>query len=117
MTRHSESPPPRGPAASERTAARSRAAEYTNAALNLSVPVELIEQVAARAAELVDARPAEPDGYLDVKGAAKFLSCPVSRIYALVSAHRIPHHRDGSRLLFDRAELRQYVEAGGAKRP
>ena len=85
--------------------------------LALSVPPELVEQIATRAAELVDARHATEDGYLGVKGAAAFLSCPVSRIYALVSARRIPFHKDGSRTLFDRAELRQYVESGGARRP
>ena len=46
---------------------------------------------------------------MDVAGAAEFLACGKDRIYALVSARRIPHHRDGSRLLFDRAELREYV--------
>lgn len=40
-----------------------------------------------------------------------------SRIYALVSANRLPHYKDGSRLLFDRTELRRYVENGGARRP
>lgn len=90
-----------------------------NGSLSLSVPAELVELVAARAAELLAHRMTEPaaDGYLDVKGAAEFLSCPVSRIYALVSARRIPFHKDGSRTLFDRGELRHYVEAGGARRP
>lgn len=85
----------------------------------ITVPPELLEAIATRAAELVAERlPAEADsGFLDVAGAAEFLSCPRSRLYSLVSAGRIPHHRDGSRLLFDRAELRAYVEAGGAKRP
>lgn len=58
----------------------------------------------------------EPDGYLDAAGAAEFLACPPSRIYALVSAKRIPFYKDGSRLLFDRAELREYVRNGGARR-
>jgi len=89
-------------------------------ALTLNVTPELIEEVAQRAAELVATSVptgTEVDGYLDVAGAADFLACPRSRVYSLVSAGRIPHHRDGSRLLFDRAELRAYVEAGGARRP
>ena len=77
--------------------------------------------LANRLAPLLTARlgseHAEPDGFLDVSGAAEFLACPPSRVYALVSARRIPHHRDGSRLLFDRAELREYVRNGGARRP
>jgi excisionase family DNA binding protein len=89
-------------------------------ALTLDLPPELVEQIAQRAAELLATSApngAQVDGYLDVAGAADFLACPRSRIYSLVSAKRIPHHRDGSRLLFDRAELRGYVAAGGARRP
>jgi excisionase family DNA binding protein len=86
--------------------------------LALELPPELVEQIAQRAAQLVaEQRAAVDDGYVDVAGAAEFLACPSSRIYALVSANRIPHHRDGSRLLFDRGELRDYVRNGGAKRP
>ena len=89
-----------------------------SAPLHLELPAELVDQVAERVAEiLTDRTTARDHGYLDVPGAADFLACPPSRIYALVSAGRIPHHRDGSRLLFDRAELRQYVCDGGARRP
>jgi excisionase family DNA binding protein len=55
--------------------------------------------------------------WLDVEGAAKHLACPRSRIYALVSARRIPHHKDGSRLLFRREELDEWVRMGGGRRP
>lgn len=94
------------------------AGNHPSSGLSLAVPDALVEQIAERAAELLADRvaPAE-DGYLDVQGAAEFLACPTSRIYSLVSARRIPHHRDGSRLLFDRAELREYVKKGGATRP
>lgn len=80
---------------------------------------ELDERSLDRLAELLRPRLAverDAGGFLDVPGAAEFLSCPASRIYALVSARRIPHYRDGSRLLFDRAELREFVRNGGAKR-
>jgi excisionase family DNA binding protein len=65
--------------------------------LSIALPAELVELVAERA--------------------AANLACPTSRIYALVSARRIPHHRDGSRLLFRRAELDEWVARGGARRP
>ena len=55
--------------------------------------------------------------WLDVEGAAEHLACPCSRIYALVSARRIPHHKDGSRLLFRAEELDEWVRTGGGKRP
>jgi excisionase family DNA binding protein len=83
----------------------------------VDLPDELVERIAQRAAELVAAPASEAEGYLDVDGAADFLACPKSRIYALVNAKRLPHYRDGSRLLFDRGELRTYVNEGGAKRP
>jgi len=87
-------------------------------ALKFDVPDEFVELVAERAAQLVAERiQSEPKGYLDVQGAADYLTCPTSRIYALVSSKRIPHYRDGSRLLFDRSELREFVRNGGAKRP
>jgi len=81
-------------------------------ALALEVTEELVERIAERAAELIAERQGvgEDDNFLDVAAAAEFLACPRSRIYALVSARRIPHHHDGSRLLFDRRELRQYVQ-------
>jgi excisionase family DNA binding protein len=88
-------------------------------ALTLDITEELVERIAERAAELVAERSdtGEDDNFLDVAGAAEFLACPRSRIYALVSARRLPHHHDGSRLLFDRRELRQFVHDGGARRP
>ncbi len=82
---------------------------------------ELGEDSLSRLAELVaELNGGEMTGrgpFLDVSAAAEFLSCPTSRIYALVSARRIPHHRDGTRLLFNRGELRDFVLAGGARRP
>ena len=55
--------------------------------------------------------------WLSVQSAADHLACPKSRLYALVSARRIPFHKDGSRTLFDRRELDEWVRAGGATRP
>ena len=61
----------------------------------LSVPDALVEAIAERAAELVADRLAEREsGYLDVEGAAVFLSCGVSRVYALTRARRIPFERE-----------------------
>jgi excisionase family DNA binding protein len=74
-----------------------------------------LEAIAQRAAELVADR--QDDGFMNVDQAAEFLACNPDRIYALKSAGRIPFHKDGSRLLFDRDELREYVRNGGAKRP
>jgi excisionase family DNA binding protein len=79
---------------------------------------EFVDELAGRIAERLKLTSGDGvAGFVDVDGAAQFLACPRSRIYALVSARRIPHHRDGSRLLFDLTELRDYVHRGGARRP
>ena len=86
--------------------------------LSVELTDEMVEAVAERVVKLLAERePARAEAYLDVDGAATFLACPRSRIYALVSARRIPHERDGSRLLFRPDELRDWVGRGGAVRP
>lgn len=87
--------------------------------VSLGLSPEALAVIAEQVAAILAERQAEPvvEGYLDVPGACEFLACKRDRIYALVSAGRIPHHRDGSRLLFDRAELHAFVRAGGALRP
>jgi excisionase family DNA binding protein len=57
-----------------------------------------------------DLRSGEPEPWVDVHGAAEHLACKRQRIYDLVHADRIPHHRDGSRLLFRRSELDAWIE-------
>lgn len=69
------------------------------------------------AAVLVEREAGQPEPWIGVGEAAEHLACTPSRIYALVSAGRIPHERDGSRLLFRCSELDRFVEKGGAKRP
>jgi excisionase family DNA binding protein len=76
----------------------------------LEVPPALLDALARRAAELVAERDA---GYLDVKGAAQFLGgCSTKRVYNLVERDAIPYYKPHGRLLFDRAELREWVERG-----
>jgi excisionase family DNA binding protein len=86
--------------------------------LSVSLPPELVEIVAERAAELVEERSdARVEPWIGVREASAHLACPRSRIYALVSARRIPHRKDGSRLLFRRSELDAWLAEGGAVRP
>lgn len=94
--------------------------KHTNppAGLQLTVPDDVLAGLAERAAAIVVEQLAtEAEPWLDVAGAAAHLACGKSRIYALVSAERIPVHRDGSRLLFRRTELDEWVRAGGERRP
>ena len=66
----------------------------------------LVQRVLERLQETCD------DGFLDVPGAAQYLSTTAKAIYALVERHKLPHNRAGGRLLFDRAELRAWVRQG-----
>jgi hypothetical protein len=88
--------------------------------LRMEIGDDLVEQIAARAAELV--RRAEQDGAGDgwLRGADKiaaYIDSPRSRVYALVSARRIPVHHDGSALIARRSELDSWLRSGGGRRP
>ncbi len=79
--------------------------------VTFALPPELLEAIAARAAELVEDRVAEaPEPWLDVHEAAEYLRCKPQRIYDLVSQGRLRHRKDGRRLLFRRSELDAYLE-------
>jgi excisionase family DNA binding protein len=84
--------------------------------IDFEAPPELIEAIAERVVELLAPRLDAPGEWLTAAEAAEYLRCPLSRIYALSSAERIPLHHDGSRLLFRRSELDTWVNAGGGKR-
>jgi hypothetical protein len=81
---------------------------------------ELVERIAVRATELIRqaGQGSNHDGWL--RGADKiaaYIDSPRSRVYALVSARRIPVHHDGSALIARRSELDHWLLAGGAVRP
>lgn len=89
-------------------------------AISFNVGDELVERIAHRAAELLGEQSAEQaeDGWL--RGAeriAAYIDAPRSRVYALVSARRIPVHRDGSALIARRSELDRWLLQGGGLRP
>lgn len=88
--------------------------------MRLDIGDELIEQIARRAAVLIEegSREDKEDGWL--RGAeriAAYIDSPRSRVYALVSAHRIPVHHDGSALIARRSELDEWLRSGGGRRP
>jgi excisionase family DNA binding protein len=70
-----------------------------------------LELLARRVADLLEDR--RDEGFVDVPGAAAFLSISQASIYHLVERERLPHHRVGGRLLFDLRALRAWVERGG----
>lgn len=97
--------------------AAARHEEGAVAALGIDLE-PLLEQIAQRVAELVAERQA-PDvssPWLNADEAADYLRCSRKRIHDLVSQHRIPAHRDGTRLLFRRDELDEYLLRGAGGR-
>jgi hypothetical protein len=87
--------------------------------LALALTDEIVDAIAERAAILLSQRPVgAADGW--IRGAqriAEYIDCPPSRVYALVSARRIPVHHDGSALIATRSELDRWVREGGGLRP
>jgi excisionase family DNA binding protein len=89
-----------------------------SAPLTFELPAEAVEQIAVRAAELVAERsPNGSEPWIGVAEAAEHLGCTKSRVYSLISARRIPHEKDGSRVLFRRSVLDHWICEGGASCP
>lgn len=91
--------------------------------LTLTVPPEVVEQIAERAAAIVEEREStRSTGSEWIRGAkaiSDYLDCPPSRVYALsrTTPPRIPVSRDGSNLIARRSDLDRWLESGGSKRP
>jgi excisionase family DNA binding protein len=110
---------PADPAAA--TAAALRAANEASAPLTVAFELELtpefVNAVAARLAVLVRAeqhqQPSSP--WMKPEEAAAYLRCDKQRLYDLVHQDRIPHEKEGGRLLFNRAQLDDYVRRGGKR--
>ncbi len=55
--------------------------------------------------------------WLTAAEAAEYLRCPVSRVRKLTMTRELPSHRDGRRVLYNAAELDEFIRRGGAKSP
>ncbi len=87
--------------------------------VSLPVPDVLLDAVAERVAGLVLDRlaavvPAASSPWLDVAEAAGYLCCKPRRLHDLVSQGRVPHYREGGRLMFRRDELDEWLTSGRA---
>ncbi len=81
--------------------------------LNLPIPDTLLDDIADRVLALMGER--QNTRWLTVEQAAAHLACSKHRLYGLASEERVPHHHEGRRLVFDKAELDRWVRAGGAQ--
>jgi excisionase family DNA binding protein len=85
-------------------------------ALTLTLPDDALLALAERLAELIQAAPRSEE-WIDVDQAAAHLGCNRNRIYYLVSGKRIPHHKEGRRVMFRRSELDHGLASGDARGP
>ena len=54
----------------------------------------------------------EEEKFLDVEKVAKYVCLSKSFIYKKVCRNEIPHYKIGSRTLFDRTEVDQWIKGG-----
>jgi hypothetical protein len=81
--------------------------------LEITLPAEAVEAIAARAAEIVlerlDTERGNGSPWLTgAKAAADYLGWPEQRVFK--NLHDLPHHKHGARLRFLRAELDAHLE-------
>lgn len=79
-----------------------------------------LEELAARLAPKLAARlraAPEPDGWLDAKRAASYLSISVNSLHKLTAARAIPFEQDGPgcKCWFRRSELDRWREGGSVR--
>jgi excisionase family DNA binding protein len=79
--------------------------------LSLALPPEALEAIAVHVAELLAERerPAA-SAWLDVAEAAAYMRCSKQRVYDLSASGRLRTGKDGSRSLFRREWLDEYLE-------
>ena len=77
--------------------------------LSVELSADQLDLICERVTQLIEER--RDDGFLDTAGAASYLGLTKSAVYHLVGRDKLPHHRAGGRLLFDRRQLRAWVEA------
>ena len=81
--------------------------------LSLTLPPEMLEQLAQRVAGILEERQlssSPPGRWLTVAEAAEILRRSPQRIRDLRSARRLTPYREGGRALVDRLELERLVE-------
>jgi hypothetical protein len=79
----------------------------------LSIPKELFEALAQRAAEIVCSRPPERRWLVGIEGLAGYLGCS-QRLARELRAKGLPAQKVGKRLYFDMREVNEFLAREGA---
>ena len=84
---------------------------------SFQAPDGWLEAIARRVAELLAARDAStPEPWVGVREVASHLGCRPQRVYDLVHRKdetRIPHRKEGGRLVFKLSQLDRWIDSGG----
>jgi excisionase family DNA binding protein len=78
----------------------------------ITLPPHVVDVIVDRAVERLAARHPVAEPWVGVDAAAAHLSCRRQRIYDLVAQRRIPHRKEGARLLFKLSHLDAWIEGG-----
>jgi excisionase family DNA binding protein len=76
-----------------------------------------LDQLADVLADRVATRVGARSPWLGADEAAEYLRCKLSRVRKLTMTRELPVHHDGSRVLYRREELDDFIRAGGALSP
>jgi excisionase family DNA binding protein len=82
--------------------------------VSIPLPPGVIDLLVERTTARVRASAFVAEPWVGVDVAAAHLACKRQRIYDLVSRRTIPHHKEGSRLLFKLSHLDAWIEGGVA---
>lgn len=86
--------------------------------ITLELPEAVIERLAERVSEKLEAKQGGSGSpWMNTKEAAEYLRCSPSRIRKLTMTGELPHEKDGSRNLYHRNQLYEFVLQGGASAP
>jgi excisionase family DNA binding protein len=75
------------------------------------------EAVARFAERVADSLAERRSPWMTAAQAAEYIAAPKSRVRKLTSTGDLPSHQDGSRRLYRRDELDEFIRGGGAKSP
>ena len=81
--------------------------------VSIPLPADVIDLLVERTTARLQASASVAEPWVGVD-AALHVACKRQRIYDLVSRRTIPHHKEGTRLLFKLSHLDVWIEGGGA---